>query len=220
MVTRYRDRRHAGVILSGYLSEYANRPDVLVLGLVRGGVEVGDEVAAALRAPLDVMLVRKLGTPGQEELAMGAIATGGARVLNEDIVAGLGITADQLEAIARMEQQELHRREQAYRGDRPPPELAGRCVILVDDGLATGATMAVAVQAARQQQPNEVVVAVPVAPPEAVQRLGELADRVICPLAPDVFLGVGYWYEQFGQLSDDDVRAVLWAAWGRGERAA
>lgn len=211
----YEDRIQAGRRLAEQLQHYARRDDLLVLALPRGGVPVAYEVAQSLSAPLDLMLVRKLGTPGQEELAMGAIASGGARVLNEDLIRHLGIREATLEAVAADERKEMERRRQAYRGDRPEPKMAGRCVILVDDGVATGATMRVAVAALKQLGPARVVVAVPVAPPDTVAVLAREADEVICPATPEPFFGVGRWYEDFSQTGDEEVRQLLQAAWSR-----
>ena len=183
--------------------------DVLVLALPRGGVPVGCEVARALGAPLDVFLVRKLGVPGHEELAMGAVATGGVRVLNDEIVRGLGISDHEIDAAVARELQELARRERLYRGDRPPPDVAGRTVILVDDGLATGATMRAAVAALRRQQPARIVIAVPTASPDTSEALKAEADDVVCAMTPEPFFAVGYWYEDFTQTTDDEVRELL-----------
>jgi predicted phosphoribosyltransferase len=180
-----------------------------VLALPRGGVPVAYEVAAALHAPLDVFLVRKLGVPGHEEYAMGAIASGGVRVLNEEVVQGLGIPRFRIEAAAAREEQELARRERAYRGDRPPPEVRGRTVILVDDGLATGASMRAAVMALRRLQPARIVVAVPTAAPETCEQMRGLADEVVCATTPEPFRAVGLWYEDFPQTSDEEVGALL-----------
>jgi predicted phosphoribosyltransferase len=205
----YRDRADAGARLAGHLASYANRPDVVVLGLPRGGVPVAAEVARALRAPLDVFCVRKLGVPGDEELAMGAIATGGVVVVNHQVVAELGVPEHMLEEVAAAEREELERRERAYRGDAPPAPLAGRTVLVVDDGLATGATMRAAVRAVRAAGPSRVVVAVPVAAAETCRSLAADADEVVCPLAPDSFRSVGGWYEDFSTTSDDEVRRCL-----------
>src|SRR5215211_2648350 len=205
----YRDRTEAGKRLAERLTDYADRPDVLVLALPRGGVPVGYEVARELGAPLDVFLVRKLGVPGHEELAMGAVATGGVRVLNEQVVRALGIPDYVIDAVAAWEEQELARRERLYRGDRPPPDVHGRTVILVDDGLATGATMHAAIQALRQQQPAHIVVAVPTASPEACDELREEVDDVVCALTPEPFYSVGLWYEDFSQTTDEEVRDLL-----------
>jgi predicted phosphoribosyltransferase len=182
---------------------------VVVLALPRGGVPVASEVARALRAPLDVFLVRKLGVPFHRELAMGAIATGGVRVLNTAVVDALGIPTEAIEAIAREEEAELARREHAYRGDRGAPDVRGKIVILVDDGLATGATMRAAVMALRRLGPARVVVAVPTASPEACADMADVADEVVCAETPDPFLAVGAWYEDFSETSDDDVRRLL-----------
>jgi predicted phosphoribosyltransferase len=206
---RFRDREEAGRRLASELGAYADRPNVLVLALPRGGVPVAAEVARALDAPLDLMLVRKLGVPGHEELAMGAVATGGVRVLNEDVVGALGLEEEVIDAVARRELAELERRQQAYRGERPPPPIEGSTLILVDDGLATGATMRAAVEAARDLGPTEIVVAVPVAPPETCGLLEEVADEVVCVETPEPFLAIGVWYERFGQVGDEEVRAVL-----------
>jgi erythromycin esterase-like protein/predicted phosphoribosyltransferase len=204
-----RDRREAGRLLAQKLSAYANRPDVLVLGLPRGGVPVAYEVARALGAPLDVFVVRKLGVPGYEELAMGAVATGGVRVLNEQLVERLGIPAHMIDAVAARELQELARRERRYRGDRPPPNVRGRTVILVDDGLATGATMHAAIEALRQQNPARVVVAVPTASPETCEEMKTRADDVICAITPEPFHAVGRWYQDFSQTTDEEVEDLL-----------
>jgi predicted phosphoribosyltransferase len=206
---RFRNRTDAGRQLAEKLAAYANRPDVLVLALPRGGVPVGFEVARELGAPLDVFLVRKLGVPGYEELAMGAVATGGVRVLNDEIVRGLGISEHEIDAAAARELQELARRQRLYRGDRPLPDVAGRTVILVDDGLATGATMRAAIQALRQQQPARIVVAVPTASPDTCEALKAEADDVVCAMTPEPFLAVGHWYEDFTQTTDDEVRELL-----------
>jgi predicted phosphoribosyltransferase len=205
----FRDRREAGRLVAAKLTAYANRPDVLVLGLPRGGVPVAYEVARALGAPLDIFLVRKLGVPGYEELAMGAIATGGVRVLNDQLVGGLGIPDYIVDEVAAWEQQELMRRDRLYRGDRPPPDVRGRTVILVDDGLATGPTMLAAVKALRQQQPARIVVAVPTASPETCEQLRAEVDEVICAITPEPFHAVGLWYEDFSQTTDEEVRDLL-----------
>jgi putative phosphoribosyl transferase len=209
---RFRDRFHAGRRLAAALAPYAGRPNLLVLALPRGGVPVGYEVARALNAPLDVMLVRKLGVPGHEELAMGAIASGGIRVLSDDIVNALGIPERVIATVAANEEQELERRERAYRDDRPPPKIAGRTVILVDDGLATGSTMRAAAAALRSQHPERLIVAVPVAPPETCDSLRTEVDDVVCALAPEPFFAVGNWYDDFSQTSDHEVRELLHAA--------
>jgi predicted phosphoribosyltransferase len=206
---RFRNRADAGRQLAEKLAAYANRPDVLVLALPRGGVPVGGEVARALGALLDVFLVRKLGVPGYEELAMGAVATGEVRVLNDEIVRGLGISEHEIDAIVAREMQELARRERLYRGDRLPPDVADRTVILVDDGLATGATMRAAIQALRQQKPARIVVAVPTASPDTCEALKVEADDVICAMTPEPFFAVGHWYEDFTQTTDDEVRELL-----------
>jgi putative phosphoribosyl transferase len=206
---RFRDRTEAGRRLAERLTAYADRPDVLVLALPRGGVPVAYEVARALRAPLDVFLVRKLGVPGYEELAMGAVATGGVRVLNDQIVAGLRIPDHVIEAVAVAEQQELARRERLYRGDRPPPDVRHRTVILVDDGLATGATMQAAIKALRALPPARIVVAVPTGSPETCEQLKAQADDVICAITPEPFHAVGLWYEDFTQTTDEEVRDLL-----------
>ena len=205
----FRDRREAGRLLAEKLAPYANRPDVLVLALPRGGVPVAYEVARALGAPLDVFVVRKLGVPGYEELAMGAVATGGVRVLNDQIVDRLGIPDHLIDAVAAREQQERSRRERLYRGGRPPPNIRGHTVILVDDGLATGATMHAAIQALRQQQPARIVVAVPTASPETCEEMRAEVDDVICAITPEPFHAVGLWYQDFSQTTDEEVRDLL-----------
>ena len=211
-----RDRYEAGRLLAAKLAAYADRPDVLVLGLPRGGVPVAYEVARALGAPLDVFVVRKLGVPGREELAMGAIAGGNVRVLNDDVVRALRIPREVIERATAEQQRELERRQLAYRGGHPPPPLRGRTVILVDDGLATGSTMRAAVAALREHGPARVVVAVPVGAPEACAAMREVADECVCIHAPAAFRGVGLWYDDFAQTTDDEVRELL----GEGRRDA
>jgi len=205
----FRNRREAGRRLARVLGEYANRPDVLVLALPRGGVPVGYEVAQALHAPLDVFVVRKLGVPGHEELAMGAIASGGVRVLNDEVVRMLDMPEAAIDAVARDEQLELERRESLYRDGRPPVDVRGRTVLLVDDGLATGSTMRAAVKALRAQQPARIVVAVPTAAAQTCDELRREADEVVCPSTPEPFRAVGLWYEDFSQTSDDEVHDLL-----------
>ena len=206
---QYRDRVEAGQQLATKLMAYANRPDVLVLGLPRGGVPVAFPVAERLSAPLDVFVVRKLGLPGHEELAMGAIATGGVRVVNEELVHLLHIAPEVIDAVAAREQRELEHRERLYRGDRPAPEIQGRTIILVDDGLATGATMRAAVTALRQQQPARIVVAVPVAARATCNELKTAVEEVVCATTPEPFYAVGVWYEDFSPTSDAEVRDFL-----------
>jgi putative phosphoribosyl transferase len=206
---QFRDRFEAGRRLAEALKGYAGRPDSLVLALPRGGVPVGYEVARALHAPLDILLVRKLGVPGHEELAMGAIASGGIRIVSEDVIAMLGIPDRVIATVAAAEEKELERRERLYRGARPAPDVRRRVVILVDDGLATGATMRAAAAAIRTQGPEWLVVAVPVAPPETCEALRAVADDVVCALSPEPFVAVGAWYEDFTQISDEEVRALL-----------
>ncbi|MDH6594979.1 putative phosphoribosyl transferase [Variovorax sp. TBS-050B] len=205
----FRDRKHAGRALARKLAGHAERPDVIVLALPRGGTPVAHEVARALGAPLDLWMVRKLGIPWNEEYAMGAIASGGEQWLDEVIVRELGISPRSIDEVVERERRELERRERVYRGGRPAPRLRGRVAILVDDGLATGSTMRVAVRAARRQEPARVVVAVPVAAPEAVDLLRADADEVVCVHAPDPFLGVGRWYLDFSQTRDEEVCALL-----------
>jgi putative phosphoribosyl transferase len=205
----FRDRHQAGRELGVALGRYRDDPSVIVLGLPRGGVPVAFEVADALHAPLDVFVVRKLGMPGHEEFAMGAIATGGALVLDEDVVRQLGIRESAIWAVIGTEQRELERREKEYRGDRPPPDIAGRTVILVDDGLATGASMRVAVAALKQEHPGHIVVAVPIAPPETCDALRREADDVVCAVTPEPFYAVGLWYEDFTQTTDEEVHDLL-----------
>ncbi len=205
----FRDRTEAGQRLAERLMTYANRPDTLVLALPRGGVPVGYEVARALNAPLDVLVVRKLGVPGQEELAMGAIATGGVLVSYDEVVREAGISPAVFQTVAAREQRELERREQAYRDRRPPPDVRGRVIILVDDGLATGTTMRAAALALRRQAPAKIIVAVPVAARGSTRQLRDLVDEVVVLLQPEPFYGVGLWYADFTQTSDDEVRALL-----------
>jgi putative phosphoribosyl transferase len=203
------DRVDAGRRLAERLDEYRDDPLALVLALPRGGVPVAWEVAAHLGAPLDVLIVRKLGLPGNEELAIGAIASGGVTVLNEDVVDALAVPPGVVEAVAGRERDELERRERLYRGERPPPEVAGRTAIVVDDGLATGATMRAAVLALRRLDPARVVVAVPVASRQAVEELGAIADACVAVATPSPFFGVGLWYRDFSQTTDDEVRDLL-----------
>jgi putative phosphoribosyl transferase len=205
----FRDRSDAGRYLGLQLKKYANDTHVLVLALPRGGVPVAFEVARRLHAPLDVFLVRKLGVPGQEELAMGAIATGGVLVPNEEVIAALGITDDIIASAAAREKEELVRRERQYRGDRPAPDLEGRTVILVDDGLATGSSMRAAIAAVKKQGPTRIVVAVPVAAAATCGELAQEVDDVVCALTPEPFQAVGLWYADFSQTTDAEVRALL-----------
>lgn len=205
----FRDRRQAGQVLASKLMAYANTPDVIVLALPRGGVPVAFEVAKALHAPLDVFLVRKLGLPGHEELAMGAIASGGVRVLNEDLVQALDIPPSVIDAVADEELRELQRRERAYRDDNPPPNVRGCIAILIDDGLATGATMRAAARALRQQAPARIIVAVPIAAPETCDDFRHEVDEIVCAVTPEPFYGVGLWYQDFSQTSDEEVRELL-----------
>jgi putative phosphoribosyl transferase len=205
----FRDRTEAGRALAERLKAQRMGGDIVVLALPRGGVPVGFEVASALEAPLDVFVVRKLGVPSQPELAMGAIASGGVRVLNEAVVRGLGISEDVIEAVAAAEERELERREQAYRGEIAPQPVAGRAVILVDDGLATGSTMRAAIHALRKQQPASIVVAVPVAAAETCEELQKEVDVVVCAETPEPFFAVGVWYRDFSQTSDEEVHELL-----------
>jgi predicted phosphoribosyltransferase len=209
MITPFRDRAEAGRRLAGELADYAGRVDVTVLALPRGGVPVAFEVARALAAPLDVFVVRKLGVPGQEELAMGAIATGGVRVINQRIVRQLAILPSVIEGVAALEHREIERRERLYRGDRPAVPVRGRTVILVDDGLATGSTMMAAVEALRRQGPARIVVAAGVGAPQACAALAGVADACVCALRPPMLDGVGRWYADFSQTSDAEVRDLL-----------
>lgn len=209
MVDRFHDRREAARVLAEHLREFANDRSVLVLALPRGGVPVAYEIARALGLSLDVFIVRKLGVPGYEELAMGAIASGGVRVLNEDVVQRLGVSDQQIEQAATREQQEIERRELEYRGDLPPIDFRGKTIILVDDGLATGATMRAGVEALAEAGVSKIVVAVPVGSVEAVERLEHEADAVVCPLQPEDFSAVGQWYEDFAQTSDEEVRELM-----------
>jgi predicted phosphoribosyltransferase len=213
----FRDRAEAGEILAERLAHFRNRDDVVVLALPRGGVPVAFEVARSLHAPLDVFLVRKLGVPGHEELAMGAIASGGLMVLNRKVIDSLHISDRLVQAVADWERRELQRREREYRGDRPPVEVAGRVAILVDDGLATGASMRAAAEALRQQHPARIVVAVPVAAPAMCEDLGRHVDEAICAVTPEPFYAVGMWYEDFSQTSEEEVNRLLTEArhWAR-----
>ena len=209
MARPFRDRYDAGRQLAGKLAHYAGRSDVLVLALPRGGVPVAYEVARALGAPLDVFLVRKLGVPGHRELAMGAIATGGVRLLNEEVVRGHRIPPEVIDRVAAAEREELERRELTYRVDRPAPEVQGKTVILIDDGLATGASMRAAVAALRQMRPARTVVAVPIAAPSTCEEFRDEVDEVICARTPEPFYAVGLWYDDFSQTSDEEVRDLL-----------
>ena len=210
---RYSDRADAGHYLAKALAEYSGRPDTVVLALPRGGVLVALEIAQALAAPLDIVVVRKLGVPGREELAFGAIASGGERVLNGDVVATFGLSGELIEAVEARERDEIERRELAYRGQRPRITLTQKTAILVDDGLATGATMLAAVSAVRSRLPARVVVAVPTAAAETCARLRSEVDELVCPLVPGSFYAVSLWYDHFQQVSDEEVREALRSAW-------
>jgi putative phosphoribosyl transferase len=209
MITRFRDRTEAGELLADKLASYANKPNVIVLALPRGGVPVGAQVARRLNVPLDVFVVRKLGLPGHPELAMGAIAIGGVRVINREIVDGLQIPELVIDAVVAQEQEELARRRHAYRGDLPAPEVRGKTVILVDDGIATGSTMMAAVAALRQLDAGRIVIAVPVIARSTLHQIDQAADEVVAVMAPNEFHGVGAWYEDFSQTTDSEVRQLL-----------
>jgi len=205
----YKDREDAGRVLSQELADLQDQGNTVILALPRGGVPVGFEVARKLNAPLDVFIVRKLGVPGHEELAMGAIASGGVIVLNDEVVWRLNIPTQMIEGVIREERREMERRERAYRDDRPPVDVSGKTAILVDDGLATGASMKAAVQGLRARGPARIIVAVPVAAPETCASFQELVDRIVCAETPEPFFGVGAWYEDFSQTSDEEVRDLL-----------
>ncbi|MEM9164675.1 MAG: phosphoribosyltransferase [Cyanobacteria bacterium P01_F01_bin.4] len=209
MKTRFRDRTQAGRQLATQLKAYANRSDVIVLGLPRGGVPVAYVVAQTLNVPLDICLVRKLGVPGHRELAIGAIASGGVRILNYDVLSWVSISDKMLEHVAARELRELQRRDRVYRGDRPQPKIRDLTVILVDDGLATGATIRAAIAVLQKQQPKEIIVAVPVAPASECQALKTEVDKVVCLATPEPFYAIGLWYENFAQTTDDQVRDLL-----------
>lgn len=217
---QFRDRADAGRQLSQKLIDYRGRPGTIVLGLPRGGVPVAAEVARELDAPLHAFNIRKLGAPGQEELAVGAIATGGVRVLNRDVVEALDLQPEQLERIIASAVRQLEERDRRLNHGRPPPDLTGKTVILVDDGLATGASMQVAAEAVRQHRPARVVVAVPVAPAPTCQELGRVADETVCVLTPEPFYAVGLWYRDFRPTTDDEVRELLEEAAARADRGA
>ena len=208
----YEDRRHAGLELAERLTHLKGRRDLLVLALPRGGVPIAYEVARALAAPLDVFLVRKLGLPGYPEFAMGAIASGGVRVLNQEVVSRYRIPDDVIDEVARVEQAELERRQRAYRNGHKSVELKDRVVLLIDDGLATGSTMKAAVEAVRAHSPSRIIVAVPVGSPDTCREFADVADEIVCARAPDGFAAVGHWYRDFSQTTDEEVRDLLHAA--------
>lgn len=205
----FRDRIHAGQVLAQRLMQYANREDVLVLAVPRGGVPVGFEVAQALHAPLDVFVLRKLGVPWQEELAFGAVASGGVRVVEQETIDALGLTSEEIEAVVEREQSELRRRERAYRDDRPAPHVQGKTVLLVDDGIATGSSMLAAIAALHQLKPAKIVVAVPVAAASTSKRLQKIADEFVAVEAPATFYAVGQFYADFQPTSDEEVVDLL-----------
>jgi putative phosphoribosyl transferase len=209
MSARFENREEAGRILAAKLMIYANRPETIVLALPRGGVPIGYEIARALNLPLDVMIVRKLGVPGHEELAMGAIASGGVRVLNRSVIESLRIPPDSLEAVEKREALELMRREATYRGNRHPVSLKGKTIILVDDGVATGSTMRVAISALREQRVGRIILATPVAPPTVRWEMEALVEDFVALVMPEDFFGVGQWYDDFTQVSDDTVYELL-----------
>jgi putative phosphoribosyl transferase len=205
----FHDRTEAGQLLAGKLMAYANRHDTIVLALPRGGVPVGFEIAKVLKAPLDVFLVRKLGLPWQEELAMGATATGGIRVLNDDVIKAFAVKDEIIQAVAAKEEQELERRERLYRGDRPPVNVTGKIAILVDDGLATGSTMRAAVQALKLQSPARSIAAVPVAAVSICEELKHEVDEIVCAVTPEPFYAISQYYEDFSQTTDEEVNDLL-----------
>jgi len=205
----FTNRAEAGELLAARFTELADRDDAIVLALPRGGVPVGYEVARSLRVPLDVFVVRKLGVPGHEELAMGAIASGEVRLINHEVVDALGIPAELIDQVARREKAELERRERLYRGSRPPASLTNKTVILTDDGLATGSTMRAAVAAIRRQEPAGIIVAVPVGAPSTCDEMRDVADDVVCLRTPEPFVAVGLWYRDFSETSDAEVRELL-----------
>jgi putative phosphoribosyl transferase len=209
MANPFLNRKEAGKVLARKLEHYAGRSDLLVLALPRGGVPVGYEVAKALQAPLDVFVVRKLGVQGHEELAFGAIASGGVRVFNDPLVKKLQISDTAIEQVTAREQDELIRREQLFRGDRPAIDAQGKTTILVDDGLATGASMRAAIQALKELQPAKIVVAVPIGSPETCEEVGREVDEIVCARTPAPFLAVGFWYNNFTQTTDAEVRELL-----------
>jgi putative phosphoribosyl transferase len=209
---RFRDRREAGELLALELAHFAGKSDCVILALPRGGVPVGYELSSILHTPLDILIVRKLGVPGHEELAMGAIATGGVKILNESVVMALGIDREAIASVEKRELEELVRREKTYRGNSPPLEVAGKTVILVDDGIATGSTILAAIEAVRRRGATRIVLASPVAPPTVVQMLERHAEEVHCVLTPEDFGGVGSWYDDFSQTEDEEVRQLLEAA--------
>jgi len=208
-VQRFTDRFEAGKVLAEELKDYANKPEVIILALPRGGVPVAYEVAKALAAELDVFIVRKLGVPWQEELAMGAIGMPGIVVFNDNIIDALNISQDEIDHAISVESQEMQRRDKEYRGNRPFPDLANKTVILVDDGIATGATIRAAIQALKRQNPTKIIVAVPVAAIDTCQEISKIVDKLICPLQPKEFYGVGAWYNDFSQTTDAEVHALL-----------
>ena len=208
-ITQYRDRIHAGSELAKLLAEYKDKEKTIVLGLPRGGVPVAHTIATELHLPLDVFLVRKLGVPGHEELAFGAIADGGETVTNHEIIEHLNISDEIINSVIYHQITVLNERAHLYRKNRKSLSIFGKTIILVDDGLATGSTIEAAIKALRQQRPEKIVVAVPVAPPESLHRIALLADQTICPLVPHLFYSVGLWYENFGQTSDDEVVNLL-----------
>ena|SRR5690348_2464153 len=205
----FKNRREAGQRLARRLEQYAGREDLLVLALPRGGVPVAYEIARRLRAPLDVLVVRKLGVPGHEELAMGAIAGGGIRILHDAVIHAVGLPSAVVDQVTHNEERELLRREEVYRGSRPALPVEGHVIILVDDGLATGSTMRAAIAAIRRRRPASIIVAVPVAAPETCEELSQEADKIYCDMTPPVFFGVGQWYEDFSQTTDEEVRSLL-----------
>lgn len=208
-LNRFKNRLHAGALLAHELGEYARRQDVLVLALPRGGVPVGFSIARKLKVPLDVLLVRKLGLPGQEEYAIGAIASGGACILQAEVLSVLGISPSTIEEVAQREMREIIRREKLYRGDRPPLQLREKTVILVDDGIATGSTIEVAIKVVRESNPARLVVAVPVAPLEICTKLRPKVDQLVCLSRPELFCSVGFWYQNFEQVGDQEVKMLL-----------